>query len=255
MRIRVFVFAFSWSFATLGFGASALTQVTQEGQQRTQEGEAAQSKVNVLSDSTADIVSEYKTTTKIVDGLKVYNDLLEVQIGNQLKEMVSIEESIKNVGTIERHIVPLMVRMIDSLDQFIKLDVPFLMDERTARVAKLRKMMLRSDVSGAEKFRRVIEAYQVENEYGRTIEAYRGNLLLDERPRPVDFLRVGRVSLLYQTVGRDSTGAWDSASGQWVELSAADYKQHVTKGLRIARKQVAPELLVLPVAAATEVGQ
>lgn len=255
MHIRMFFLVLSCGFSTLAFSADSLNKVTQEGQRRIQEGTKAQSKVNTLSDATADIVSSYKTVSKVVDGLKVYNDLLGVQIDNQLKEAASLQQSIDNVSTIERHVVPLMTRMIDSLEHFVKLDVPFLSEERTERVKKLRNMMVRSDVSGAEKFRRIIEAYQVESDYGRTIEAYRGSLTFENRTREVDFLRVGRVALLYQSVGRDTTGAWDSEAKQWVELSAADYKQHVAQGIRIARKQIAPDLLVLPVAAAKEAGQ
>ena len=254
MRMRTIVFLLCCSVSTLSFGAD-LDQVNQEGLKRNQEGKAAQDKINAISEKTADIVSEFKSTSKIVDGLKVYNDLLVIQVDNQHKEMDSIKESIKNVSIIERQIVPLMVRMIDSFEQFVLLDVPFLLDERKARVAKLRKMMLRSDVSAAEKFRRVFEAYQIENDYGRTIEAYRGSLPLGEGTREVDFLRVGRVALLYQTVGGDMTGAWDADTRQWIELSAADYKQHVSKGLRVARKQVAPDLLVLPIAAAKGVAE
>ena len=254
MRMRTIVFVLCCSVSTLSFGAD-LNQVNKEGLKRNQAGKAAQDSVNALSEKTADIVSEFKSTSKIVDGLKVYNDLLAVQVENQHKEMANIKESIKNVSIIERQIVPLMVRMIDSFEQFVSLDVPFLLDERKARVAKLRKMMLRSDVSAAEKFRRVFEAYQIENDYGRTIEAYRGSLPLGGATREVDFLRVGRIALMYQTVGGDMTGAWDAESHQWKELSAADYKQHVAKGLRIARKQVAPDLLVLPIAAAKGVNE
>jgi hypothetical protein len=255
MHIRKILLVLCCGFTTLAIGADGLDKVTQEGQRRIQEGQLAQKKVNSLSDATGDIVSEYKTVSKVVDGLKVYNELLGVQIDNQLKEAASIQQSIENVSTIERQVVPLMTRMIDSLEHFVELDVPFLSEERTKRVKKLRGMMVRSDVSAAEKFRRVIEAYQVESDYGRTIEAYRGSLTFDDKTREVDFLRVGRVALLYQTIGRDTTGAWDAAAKQWVELSAADYKQHVAQGIRIARKQVAPDLLVLPVAAAKEVGQ
>lgn len=254
MRIRTMLFVFCCGVTTLAVGAD-LSQVNKEGQKRSHEGKVAQDKVNALSDKTADIVSKFKAVSKTVDGLKVYNDLLAIQVSNQEKEMASIHTSIKNVSTIERQILPLMVRMIDSFEQFVKLDVPFLKEERSARVAKLRKMMLRSDVSAAEKFRRVFEAYQVENDYGRTIEAYRGSLPMDGGVREVDFLRVGRIALMYQTVGRDITGAWDAASGKWVELSAADYKQHVAKGLRIARKQIAPDLMVIPVVAAKGVAQ
>lgn len=249
MRVRTTIFALCSVVSTLAVAAD-FEQVTEAGYTRNHDGKVAQDKVNALSDKTSDIVSEFKTVSKIVDGLKVYNKLLSVQVENQFKQMDSIHESIRNVGTIERQIVPLMVSMIDSLEQFVSLDVPFLTEERTKRVAKLRAMMLRSDVSAAEKFRRVFEAYQIENDYGRTIEAYRGSLAMGDGSREVDFLRVGRVALLYQTVGRDVTGAWDKSSGKWMELSAADYKQHVAKGMRIARKQIAPDLLVLPIAAA-----
>lgn len=242
-------------FASMAIAAEKLERVTTEGEKRTQEGAAAQNKIDKVSDATTDLVSKFRTENKIVDGLIIYNDLLQIQIDKQRAEVISIQESIANVGLVERQVVPLMVRMIDSLDQFIQLDIPFLAEERNNRIAKLRKMMLRSDVSNAEKFRRVIEAYQIENDYGRTIEAYKGNLTIEDRTRVVDFLRVGRISLLYQSVGRDSTGAWDTESGQWIELPSSEYKNHVKKGLRIARKQVAPDLLVLPIQAARELGQ
>ena len=112
--------------------------------------------------------------------------------------------------------------------------------------------MERSDVSSAEKFRRVIEAYQIENDYGRTIEAYRGSVPIDGNPQEVDFLRIGRVSLAYQSVGGAHTGAWDKEVGDWVELDASEFKNQVSDGLRVARKQVAPDLLVIPVAAPSE---
>lgn len=254
MRIQMMLFVVCCAVSNMALSAD-LSQVNEEGYKRNTAGKASQDKVNALSEKTADIVSEFKTVSKLVDGLKVYNDLLAIQVKNQEKTMVAIHESIKNVSTIERQIVPLMVRMIDSFEQFVSLDMPFLIEERKARVAKLRRMMLRSDVSAAEKFRRVFEAYEIENDYGRTIEAYRGSLEIAGGTREVDFLRFGRVALMYQTVGRDLTGAWDSATAKWVELSAADYKQHVAKGLRVARKQIAPDLLVLPVAVAKGVAQ
>jgi hypothetical protein len=135
---------------------------------------------------------------------------------------------------------------------FIQLDTPFLLTERTERLERLRGMMERSDVSSAEKFRRVIEAYQIENDYGRTIEAYKGTVPINGNPQEVDFLRIGRVSLAYQSVGGQYTGAWDVESGDWIELDAAKFKTQVATGLRVARKQIAPDLLVIPVAAPSE---
>jgi hypothetical protein len=235
--------------------AADIDEVTEEGVQRADAGAADQKRVEQVADQTGEIVAEFKTVTKVVDGLKVYNGLLQRQVTNQEAEMVALSDSIGNVALIERQIVPLMTRMLDSLEAFIHLDTPFLMEERTERLERLRGMMERSDVVAAEKFRRVIEAYQIENDYGRTIEAYRGTLDANDRQQEVDFLRIGRVSLMYQSVGGAYTGAWNNVTKGWDELDPAVYKQSIAHGLRVARKQVAPDLLVVPVMAPTEVAQ
>ena len=236
----------------LAFAAN-VDEVTAVGEKRAAEGKAAQAQIDKLGDATDDIESDYRQVIKVVDGLKVYNSLLQKQVDNQVAEMNALSESIDKVSLIERQIVPLMVRMLDSLEEFIRLDVPFLGDERAERLTRLRNMMERSDVTAAEKFRRILEAYEIENEYGRTIEAYKGTLEVAGKNREVDFLRVGRVALLYQTVGGDHTGSWDQAGRTWTELAPEQYKADVARGLRVARKQVAPDLLVLPIAAATGV--
>ena len=163
--------------------------------------------------------------------------------------MQALNDSIGNIALIERQIVPLMLRMVDALEAFVALDTPFLMKERTDRAARLRGMMERSDVAAAEKLRRVIEGYQIENDYGRTIEAYKGSTDVNGVELEVDFLRIGRVALLYQTVGGAYSGAWDSSTGTFVELPAATYEAAVQQGLKVARKQVAPDLMIIPVAA------
>ena len=245
----VFIYAIA-GLSTQAF-AVTINEVMQEGENRADAGVKAQTQVDSVADQTEKIVNDFRAVTKVVDGLRVYNSLLQTQLNNQEAEMQALSDSISNVALIERHIIPLMTRMVDALDEFIKLDTPFLTKERTARVARLREMMERSDVAAAEKFRRVIEGYQIENDYGRTIEAYKGATEINGNQLEVDFLRIGRVALLYQTVGAQHTGAWDAESGTFVELNPATYQSQVTDGLKIARKQVAPDLLVVPVAAPT----
>ena len=238
------------------FSASVVAQVnvdqlTQEGEKRADAGAAEQRRVEQIANQTADLLNDYNTVSKVVDGLVTYNTLLQRQIDNQEAEKTALNESIKNVALIERQIVPLMTRMLDGLEAFIDLDTPFLLKERTERIERLRGMMERSDVSAAEKFRRVIEAYQIENDYGRTIEAYKATVEIDGVTQEADFLRIGRVSLAYQTVGGGTTGAWDKDAGQFVKLDDAEFKNQVMHGIKVARKQVAPDLLIVPVAAPT----
>ena len=249
----VFIFA----LAALPFQAFAasINEVMQEGENRADAGATAQQQIDSVADQTEKIINDYRTVTKVVDGLKVYNALLQTQLNNQEDEMQALSDSIANVALIERQIVPLMTRMVDALEEFVQLDTPFLVKERSARITRLRELMERSDVSAAEKFRVVLEGYQIENDYGRTIEAYKGSTEINGNQLEVDFLRIGRVALLYQTVGGEHTGAWDASKRAFVELPPATYQKQVLDGLKIARKQVAPDLLVVPVAAPTRAMQ
>jgi hypothetical protein len=144
---------------------------------------------------------------------------------------------------------PLIIRMIDGLQKFVELDVPFHMEEREQRIAFLRANLDRSDVSVAEKFRQVLEAYKIENEYGRKIDAYKGSVEIDGKERDVNFLRVGRVAFLYQTTDTELSGAWDQRSRSWVSLDRGEYRNAIMKGLRIARKEASIDLMNMPIAA------
>jgi hypothetical protein len=152
---------------------------------------------------------------------------------------------------VERDVVPFMFELIESLEKFIELDLPFLQTERNDRLARLKSGMDRSDLTVSEKYRLIMEAYQIEASYGRNIEAYTGMLQIDGVERRVDMLRVGRVLLAYQTPDGRSTGYWDREAGQWLE-SDISFRREVADGLRIARKQMAPRLLELPVPAAAQ---
>ena len=213
---------------------------------------ASQDRVSKTSEQTKTIVDEYRATLRKVENTKIYNDQLRKLIGSQTKEMVSIKEQIASIKNTNKEIFPLMSEMISNLEQFIGLDVPFLMDERNRRLSQIKDIMDKAKVSTSEKFRRVIEAYQVENEYGRTIEAYRGLQTVDGKELTVDYLRVGRISLVYQTLDAGEQGYWDQKERKWKELSSS-YRKSIQQGLKMARKQAAPNLLELPVPAPEEV--
>jgi len=150
---------------------------------------------------------------------------------------------------VSREVTPLMLRMIDALESFVGLDVPFLEEERADRIVELRDLMHRADVTEAEKYRRLMEAYQVENEYGRTIEAYRSTVDKDDKELTVNFLRVGRIALVYQTLDEAEAGVWNQDQRRWEPLDSS-FRTPIRQGLRIARKQSAPDLILLPLPAA-----
>lgn len=225
----------------------ATDQIVEEGVERTSDAAASQRRINQTQAQTDDLLAEYKTEMKVVDGLIVYNTLLQRQLDNQQREIATLNKSIDQVDIIQRQIVPLMMRMLDGLTQFVELDWPFLMDERRKRVERLTGLMDDPDIAPAEKFRAVMEAFEIEMEYGRTISDYKGSLDVQGKTREVDFLQVGRVALVYQSVGGEYNGAWDQNQRRWVDLSAEEYRNHINRGLRIARDQIPPELLMMPV--------
>lgn len=229
--------------------ASTLDSVLSVGEAKAKAARESQTKIDRLADETRDLLSDYKTVTKQIDGLKVYNARLQRQIDNQTLRIGEIDDSIDQVTIISRQMTPLAIRMIDGLESFVELDVPFHLEERMQRIAFLRSNLDRSDVSIAEKFRQVLEAYKIENEYGRKIDAYKGSIEIDGVERDVNFLRVGRISFLYQTTDTEMSGAWDQASRSWVPLSRGEYRNAIMKGLRIARKEASIDLMNLPVAA------
>jgi hypothetical protein len=209
----------------------------------------SQKKIDGLSDKTRKMLEQYRSTTHQTKTLVTYNTHLKELLTSQKEEKESLQQQLKQIETTQREIVPLIIRMLDSLDKFITLDLPFLPEERKERVTKLKNMIARADVTNAEKFRRILEAYQIENDYGNTIEAYRADLNLNGEVGSVDFLRLGRVALYYQRFDGSETGYWDREKNQW-QILPDDSRIAIRNGLRIARKETAPNLLSLPVPAA-----
>jgi len=209
------------------------------------DGAASQKRVEEVATETDGLVAEYRLTNKKIESLNIFNRQLRQVIDSQNEELASLQRQIDEVEEVSRSVTPLMLKMVDSLDKFIALDVPFLPDERKTRVDGLRVLMRRADVADAERYRRILEAYQVENDYGRTIESYAGTVPRGSEEVPVDFLRVGRLALLYMTRDGVEVGAWDPVNKQWIQLDSS-YKNSISEGLRVAKKQAAPQLIRVP---------
>jgi len=199
-----------------------------------------------LDEQTRILLADYQSTTKEYESLKLYNDQVQKIINSQINEIENIFLKIDELDKTNQRIVPFMLRMIDGLENFIQLDLPFLLNERTSRVDNLKVTMDRGDVSTSEKFRLIIEAYKTELEYGRTIESYRDNITINNVETSADFLRIGRVALTYLTVDGSKGGYWDTNSSSW-EKSTSSIKRSTADALKVASKQAPPALIKIPV--------
>ncbi len=207
---------------------------------------AAEKRISQLDTETSGMLGEYRQMSAEAASLKSYNAQLATQVGSQQEEIAALTRQIGEVETTSREVLPMMQRMLATLEQFVKLDLPFLPQERSARINQLEDMITRADVSISEKYRRIVEAYQIETEYGRTLEAYQGRI----GDKTVDFLRVGRVALMYQTLDGRESGYWDATSGKWKPDNRFD--DAIKEGLKVARKQSAPDFVAVPVRAPKE---
>ena len=217
-----------------------------------QEASLSQEKINDYDDEANAAAKSYAAALQRAESLTIYNGQLRRLIESQQKEIRSIKRQTEEIESIETGALPLMLEMTETLNQLIEGDIPFLTQERRDRVENLKRLIDRADVTAGEKYRRIMEAYLIEADYGRTIESYRGELDMGGTPRTVDFLRVGRIGLYYQTLDSEETGNWDKADRQW-EVLEDEYRRSVRDGLRIARKQSPPTLLRLPVDTPSEV--
>lgn len=208
---------------------------------------ASQKRVEQLDDEATKMLADYRQMLAESTSLKSYNEQLATQVKSQEEQVADMTQQLTQIETTSREVLPMMDKMLATLDQFVKLDVPFLIDERTNRVAQLKDMMTRADVSTSEKYRRIVEAYQIEMEYGRTIEAYQGKV----GDKTVDFLRAGRVSLMYQTLDGKETGYWDANEKTWKKDD--EYGDAIRAGLKVAKKQAAPDFVTVAVRAPKEI--
>jgi Protein of unknown function (DUF3450) len=212
---------------------------------------ASQDRINEIREKTQDAAAKYAQALAETESMEKYNQQLGSQVADQQKEMESIERQLVEIETTNREVQPLMQKMVDTLQRFVAMDVPFLFEERTNRVKSLQELMPRADVAISEKYRRIIEAYQIELEYGRTLEAYEGRIEDGSGVRTVDFVRLGRISLMYQTLDGAETGYWNAQEKKWVVDNS--YAEAVAEARRVARKDGAPDLLRVPVPAPQEV--
>jgi TolA-binding protein len=211
----------------------------------TREAAQAQEQINQVDEETQQLIDEYRRVLSETESLRIYNRQMQAIVDNQEQEIDSINEQLDGLEATNRDVVPLMIEMAERLGQLVRADLPFRLDERMRRADNMVQLLNRSDITTSEKYRLILEAYQGEMEYGRTMEAYRGALPDGQQ---VEFLRVGRALLYYQSLDGRLTGWWNPNSRQFERLHDR-YRMPVSDGIAIARNQVAPDLIRLPVPA------
>ena len=229
--------------------ADALTDLQKAEAKIFKQSAKSQAKINSIYEQTQDLLAEYRNTVDEGDVLRGYNDHVQRMVDDQQVNLVSLQRQIDSIDEFKQGVVPLMYKMIDSLDKFIELDVPMNLERRKDRIANLRDIMDDSNVTTSEQFRLVLEAYEIEAGYGTIFDAYQGEIDLGGRTLTADFVHMGRVALVAQSLDAKNSWLWNNQTRAWEELGD-EYLKPITDAIRIARKQLPMDLAKIPVIAA-----
>lgn len=211
---------------------------------------AAQVRIDKLSNQTEDLTGQYRNILNQIESMRSYNKQLEALVDDQRSSIDGMNAQMTHLEQTNRGVIPMIIEMVDALNEIVDADLPFKYEERKNRVSALEDMLNSADFTTAEKYRKVTEVYGVELDYGKTVDAYRGNL---PDGKKVDFIRIGRTSLVYQTLNQEESG-WLNPNTRKFEKLDNQHNSDIKEAMRIAKKQASPALAGLPVLGAKTAG-
>jgi hypothetical protein len=229
--------------------ADALTELQKAEAKTYKASQRSQTKIDNIYEQTLDMLGEYRNTIDEAEVLAGYNDHVQRMVDDQNASIRSLENQIASIDKTKQGVVPLMYKMIDTLEKFVDLDVPMKIDSRKERIAGLRDVMGDSNVSVSEQFRLVLEAYEIEANYGTVFSVYQGELDLGSQKLTADFVFMGRIALVAQSLDMKNSWVWNNESRSWDALGD-EYLNPVTDAIRMARNQIPKDLTKLPIFAA-----
>lgn len=215
------------------------------GEQATRRAEQIQDQINQLDDQRSDMVREYRTLLQRRDAAELFAKQQELVVQSQREEIASLTQQLGSIDDITAQSVPMLLSMIEDLKLFVAADLPFKSDERTMRLEALDAVMAQPNVSTAEQYRLIMEAYAAEMEYGRTIDTWQEEITIDGNPTTVDMFLYGRVALVY-LAPNGKAARFDRATGEWAALPGS-YTEDVRRAIRVAQGKAQQVVLFAPV--------
>ncbi|MGH1421762.1 MAG: DUF3450 domain-containing protein [Hyphomonas sp.] len=215
------------------------------GEQATRRAEQVQKQINQLDDERTDMVREYRTLLQRTQAADLYAKQQQLVVESQREEIASLESQLGSIDDITAQTVPMLLDMIKDLETFVAADLPFKMDVRQARLDGLNAAMTNASVTPAEQYRLIMDAYQAEMEYGRTISTWQEEITLDGQPTTVDMMLYGRVAYVYQAPN-GKVYRYNRDSGEF-EQASGGLQADVTKAIKVADGKAQQDVLFAPV--------
>ena len=206
---------------------------------------ASQQRVERLDDEADNAVREFRAVLQQKDNIALFVAQQDIFLQSQKSEIASLQRQLGTVEQIKQGMSPMMLKMAAEIEDAIKADMPFNLAERLARVERMKNVLADPDVSPAEQYRQVLNAFKIEVSYGQGIDSYEG--AHPTKPgNVVNFLRYGRVALLYMTKDESEVGRYNLETRSWDALTGADAIA-LRQAVRISKGEAAPNIVYAPV--------
>ena len=202
---------------------------TVETQQQTQKKQEA------WAEEKSDYAARYRAAKAQVDYLEKTKAFEQKEVSSLDAGIAELERRMVESAKLKDNLEDSLNVVVNRLDGWVKQDIPFLVQERNERLASVREAIAKPEVTGAEKLRRVLEALQVEANYGNTVDVSQERIKVGNEEISADVIRIGRVSVYWRSPDGKRVGEYDRASKQWVEMdkkylnSIADVREMVMR--------------------------
>ena len=193
----------------------------------------------------AELLARYRSAKANVKYLKERIDIEQSKSDALDETIADLERRLAESDRLNSVLLDTLQSVYSRLDTWVHDDLPFLMTERENRLQSLRDELARPDVAGAEKLRRVLEALQIEAQYGATVEVSQEHIMIGDEEILADVLRLGRVSAFWRTPDRKRVGEFDRATRTWIELDSK-YGRSIGQAMEMASRMRPIEIIDLP---------
>jgi hypothetical protein len=207
--------------------------------------QTTQQQQDVWAQERAELLVRYRNLGASVGYL---SERKQVEIERATELQADVEEFTRRFEESDRFeasLLDTLLTIFDNLKEQVETDLPFLGNERSARLKSVRKELIRTDVEPAEKLRRLLEALLIEAQYGSGFEIYDEDIMVNGQELAVSALRLGRLALFWRTPDGQRAGQFDRASGTWIELSGSG-RRAVNGSMDMAMHRRQHEVLRLP---------
>ena len=196
----------------------------------------------------------------------------QLYVSQQDVEISSLNSQIDGLDDWKAEITPMLGKMTTGIAGQINSDYPFEMERRLPRLQSLENTLNDPATAIGDKYRKALNVYKLEVNYGQSMEAKKGNHPLNPTIRVGDdrwvkdedgeitinkktnlreeifdgsYLRYGRLAYVYLQADSSQALRYDLDAKEWTDLP----KKHIAdirRAVKIASGEAAPNVVKVP---------